>query len=118
MRPSYSASSNFSSDSSIDARTWARRSSIAHSGRARPTTGMLSSPRRWSWYTAGMSFFLARSPVMPSMTRQSERGRSIGADLGGMRIPRLGAVVTVARGSLGPARSERPRRERDELRVQ
>src|SRR4051794_5679575 len=50
-----------------------RRSSMLHGDEATPTTGTPSGsdPSLTMWYTAGNSFFLARSPVMPNRTRAS-----------------------------------------------
>src|SRR4051794_36767375 len=57
----------------IDSRARARRSSSLQSDDDTPTTGTSSGsePSSTMWYTAGKSFFLAKSPVMPNRTSAS-----------------------------------------------
>src|SRR5437899_11953385 len=57
----------------MDSRARLRRSSTVHGDDATPTTGtpLGSEPSRTMWYTAGKSFFFARSPVMPNKTSAS-----------------------------------------------
>src|SRR5258706_11598106 len=60
----------------IASRARLRRSSSLHGDEATPTTGtsLGREVSRTMWYTAGKSFFLARSPVMPNRTSASPCG--------------------------------------------
>src|SRR3546814_2096004 len=93
------ASTTSSTCSDTDSRIRARRSSSDHSDELTPITGTPSAndPSTTIWYSAGYSFFFARSPVAPKSTTASDRSDvATSASLPRRRRPRVGPHHGVA----------------------